>query len=101
MIDWHTDYVNSFPSWYGAMSVLMLLPCGYKVAWGVADLPRFGSSYYGWSALKGLCGFLLCVFLLWPIPLALGIVHMARCWHMSEIEEVWAYEEQRRLKHGS
>lgn len=98
MIDWYTSYKESFPDWYTVMTIFFMLPCGYKIAWGISDLPRFGSSYYGWSALKGLVGFVLCVFFLWPIPLVLSIVHMARCWNMSEIEEVWAYEEKRRMK---
>lgn len=98
MVNWFENYVNSFPDTYALFAPLMMIPCVYKTVYGLSDMPRFESSYYRLSAIKGLLGFVCCVFMLWPIPLIWGLVNLARNWNTSEIEEVWAYEERRKKR---
>lgn len=95
MIEWYNHYMTHFPDWYKVVSIMLLMPMGYTFFWGISDLPRFGSSYYALNAAKGLVGFVLCMFFLWPIPIAIFLARLPGRWNMSEFDEVLAYERKK------
>lgn len=96
MVDWYNDYMFWFPEWYGIISILLLMPMGYTFVWGVTDRSRFGSGYYTRNAIKGLVGFVLCVFFLWPIPVVIFLVRLPGRWRMSEFEEMQKFERRKK-----
>ena len=103
MIEWYEDYVNGFPVGYSVWTPLMIGACLYKIVWGIGDFRMFGSSYHVSKVWAGCAGVVLCIFMLWPIPLVWTLINVARNWNKSEFDEMIAHEqrvEMRKARRG-
>lgn len=100
MIEVFEDYVNWWPVWYRAVTILFGFGCGITFFQSLADGPRFGTGYYGNKARKAFVGLVLCLALLWPAPLIVFLFRLPFRWSKSELDEIKDYERRAYSKKG-